>query len=246
MLRFFCRLIVSVFARITVRGPVPEQAPEKMIVIANHQSFLDGIILGLALPFDLTWIVHTTIAAQWHFKQFLKHVPHLVVDVTSPLAMKAVANLIEQGKPVAIFPEGRITVTGSLMKMYDGVAFLAMRTGAQLLPVWIEGAVHTKATRHKAPFPSRWRMPVTLTFFPLETLPVPVARTARERRRLTSDRIRRRLEEMSVASQPAATVFETFLDAVELYGRKRPILSDITFKEHSYGEILRGRWHWGG
>ena len=46
MLRQLCNLIVPLFARITVRGPVPARPPEKLIVIANHQSFLDGILLG--------------------------------------------------------------------------------------------------------------------------------------------------------------------------------------------------------
>ena len=240
MVRLLCQLLVPFAARVRVRGPVPDKPPERLIVIANHQSFLDGVIIGLALPFDLTWIVHTTIAAKWYFRLFLRYIEHTVVDVTSPLAMKAVAQLIESGKPVAIFPEGRITVTGSLMKVYDGLAFLALRTGAQLLPVWVEGAVYSKATRHAPPFPQRWRAPVTLTFFPMETLPVQEARTGRERRRKASDHIRRRLEEMSVAAQPPSTVLEEFLNAVDLYGRKRPILSDIRFEEENYGQVLRG------
>ena len=70
MLRLLCRWVVFIFARVRVLGPIPARPPGKLIVIANHQSFLDGILVGLALPWDLTWIVHTTIAAKWYFKLF--------------------------------------------------------------------------------------------------------------------------------------------------------------------------------
>jgi acyl-[acyl-carrier-protein]-phospholipid O-acyltransferase / long-chain-fatty-acid--[acyl-carrier-protein] ligase len=84
MLRIICQILVSLFARWRVVGAVPTRPPQKLIVIANHQSFVDAVMLGLALPWEPTWIVHTTIAAQWHFRMVLKHVPHLVVDVTRP------------------------------------------------------------------------------------------------------------------------------------------------------------------
>jgi acyl-[acyl-carrier-protein]-phospholipid O-acyltransferase/long-chain-fatty-acid--[acyl-carrier-protein] ligase len=236
LLKLFARLLY----RVRVGGVLPTSTPDRMIVIANHQSFGDAIILGLTVPFELTWIVHTTIAAKWYFRIILKQAPHLVVDVANPLAMKAMARLIEEGKPVAIFPEGRLTPTGSLMKVYDGLAFLAARTGAHLLPVWIEGAIYSKATRHKPPFPQMWRAPVTLTFFPLETLPIQEARTGRERRRKASNHIRRRLEEMSVAAQPPSDITTEFLRAVDLFGRKRPLVTDTRFEEETFGQLLRG------
>jgi acyl-[acyl-carrier-protein]-phospholipid O-acyltransferase/long-chain-fatty-acid--[acyl-carrier-protein] ligase len=240
LLRSFLRLVLRILFRLRVQGPIPGAAPERLIVIANHQSFADGLLIQAFLPFDLTWVVHSQIAAQPLFRLLLKLVPHHVVDAANPLAMKSMVQLIESGKPVAIFPEGRMTVTGSLMKVYDGLAFLAAKTGAKLLPVCIDGAVLSIFKRDIPPIPHMWRPKVTVTFFPMEPLEMPEGRTARERRRKASDKIRRGLEEMYFAADRPSTLFEALLDAIDLYGRDAPILEDIRFTPATYGELLRG------
>jgi acyl-[acyl-carrier-protein]-phospholipid O-acyltransferase/long-chain-fatty-acid--[acyl-carrier-protein] ligase len=81
------------------------------------------LLIGLFLPIDPVFVVHTGIANNFWFRLLLSQVDYLAVDPTSPMAMKKVIRLIESGRPVVIFPEGRITLTGSLMKVYDGPAF---------------------------------------------------------------------------------------------------------------------------
>lgn len=240
MLRLIGRFILKLVFRLELRGPIPSQPPEKLLILANHQSFLDAALVAAYLPFDCFWIVHTTIGAQWHFRILLKFAPHLLVDTANPLAMKQVIQFIEAGKPVVIFPEGRLTVTGSLMKVYDGLAFLQAKTGAQILPVNIEGAVFSKFTRERPKLPKYWRTKVTVTYFPFRTLPPPAGKTGKERRRAASDQIRRMLEEIQFASRRQTNLFETFLGAVETYGRNWPIADDIRFQPQTYGSVLKG------
>ena len=127
MLKKSLRLLLRLLFRVTVNGEGYPQKPERLLVIANHESFLDGLLLGLFLPFKATFVVHTGVLKIWYFRLILAQVPHLAVDPTSPLAMKKVIKLLEAGEPVVIFPEGRITLTGSLMKVYDGPGPLGLR-----------------------------------------------------------------------------------------------------------------------
>src|SRR5437660_9722924 len=136
-LRMLARAVLRVVFRVEVRGSVERAG--KMLVVANHQSFLDPFLLGAFLPFEPTYLVHSTIASRWYFKWPLQFIPHLVVDSANPLAMKRVIALLESGAPVVIFPEGRITVTGSRMKVYDGPAFAAAKSGVPILSVHVEG-----------------------------------------------------------------------------------------------------------
>ena len=105
------------------------------------------MLIGAFLPFTPTYLVHSQIAAKWHFKILLFFIDYLVIDSTSPLAMKSVIALLESGAPVVIFPEGRITVTGSRMKIYDGPAFAAAKSGAHVLPIHIEGPKYSRTSR---------------------------------------------------------------------------------------------------
>jgi len=85
------------------------------LIVANHESLIDGLLLAVFLPVQATFVVHTTVARNPLNAWMLRFIPHLLVDSTSPLAMKIICKLVETGTPVVIFPEGRLTVTGSLM-----------------------------------------------------------------------------------------------------------------------------------
>ncbi len=239
-MRTLFKLLLRLLTRHEVSGPIPQTPPRKLLIICNHQSFLDPIFIGVHCPFDIWWITHTQIAAQWHFRILLKFVPHLIVDTANPLAMKQVVELINSGKPVCIFPEGRITTTGSLMKAYDGFAFLAAKTGAALLPVNVDGLTRSYFTRLPASFPKFFRPKVRVQFFPPLHLNEPQGRTGRERRRKASHQVRQILERNYFAAQPITNLFDKFLESVETYGRKAEILSDIRFTPDNFGNVLRG------
>ena len=120
MIAALLKLICHLIFRVNVSGIANLPKQGKLLVIANHESFLDGLLLGLFLPIRATFVVHTSVLNNWFFRQMLRLTPYLAVDPSSPLAMKKVIKLLESGQPVVIFPEGRITLTGSLMKVYDG------------------------------------------------------------------------------------------------------------------------------
>jgi acyl-[acyl-carrier-protein]-phospholipid O-acyltransferase/long-chain-fatty-acid--[acyl-carrier-protein] ligase len=232
------RIIFRLFFRVTVVGELHKY--DKLLIVANHTSFIDGILLGAFLPIQPTYLVHTTIAKLWYFRIGLQFLPHLVVDSTSPLAMKAVIGLLEAGKPVVIFPEGRITVTGTVMKIYDGPAFVAAKTGAAVVPVHIDGAVYSYASRMSGDFPKKLFPRISLTIHPPSSIPMPVARTAKLRRRLASEQMRKIMQHAAFESRKQCGLFEAFLKAMALFGKDRKLIEDIRQTPDSYAVLLKG------
>lgn len=241
MLRLVARILLRLFSRYEVHGVIPDRPPEKLLIVGNHQSFIDPLFILAYCPFDVTWVTHQQIAAKWYFRLVLRLVPHLVVDTASPHSLKQVLDAVNSGKPVCLFPEGRLTTTGALMKVYDGIAFLHTKSGAALLPFNIDGMAYSSIfTRHRPPFPQQLRPKARITFFPLTKLPEPRGRTAKERRRNASNDLRRLLEVNWFESQPARSLGEAFLDAVDLYGREWEVVEDIRFTPETFGGVLRG------
>ncbi|MCS7025285.1 MAG: bifunctional acyl-ACP--phospholipid O-acyltransferase/long-chain-fatty-acid--ACP ligase [Bryobacteraceae bacterium] len=239
MLRLLARVFLRLIFRLEVSGVPPLQPRPRMLVVSNHESFADGVLIQSFLPFAITWVVHSQIARKWYFRLVLRWVSHILVDAANPLSMKRVLQAVEAGVPVGIFPEGRVTVTGSLMKIYDGTAFLAARSGATILPVHIEGCVNSWFSRMRPPYPVRWRPRVKLTFLPETSLPVAEASSAKQRRRMAGEAMRRMMQENMVVCRTPKTLFDALLDAIELHGRRAPILEDIRPKTDTYGELLK-------
>ncbi|MCE5309430.1 MAG: AMP-binding protein [Acidobacteriales bacterium] len=237
MIQAVVRALLRLLFRVEVRGTV--QVHERMLIVGNHQSFLDVVMLWAFLPVKPVWLVHTTIAAQPLFRILLRFAKHLVVDTASPWAIKTMVNMVETGQPVHVFPEGRITTSGAMMKIYDGPAFVAAKTGAAVIPVIIRNAVCSHFSRMGPDFPKRLFPRITLTIYPPVHIPIPEGRTAKIRRRLASEQLRHILQACIAASRPPTTIHEAFLDAVDLFGRGRAMLDDMRFNEQNYGQILK-------
>lgn len=235
ILKFVCRIVFRV--QVTGIANIPDQ--RKLLIIANHESFLDGLLLGLFLPIRATFVVHTTVLNSWAFRQILHLTPYLAVDPSSPLAMKKVIKLLEAGKPVVIFPEGRITLTGSLMKVYDGPGFVAAKTGALILPVRIDGAARSYFSRLQNQQTKKLFPKVTITILPTSRIGMPQGDSAKIRRRLAGDAMRREMQNMMFNSAPINTLFNAFLNAISTYGRNTPLVEDMRQVEETYGELLK-------
>src|SRR5688500_13092736 len=99
---FIARVLLRLIYDTEIRGAIPPL--DRLLIISNHQSFLDGVLLGAFLPISPTYLIHTTIARKWYFKLPLTFIRHVVVDTEKPLAIKTLVQLVESGKPVVIFP----------------------------------------------------------------------------------------------------------------------------------------------
>ncbi|UCV19383.1 bifunctional acyl-ACP--phospholipid O-acyltransferase/long-chain-fatty-acid--ACP ligase [Ferribacterium limneticum] len=239
LLRPLLRGLARLFFRVEVSAQQANFNHERLLIVANHQSFLDGLLIGLFLPVDPVFVVHTTIAESFFFRILLSQVDYLAVDPTSPMAMKKVIRLIESGRPVVIFPEGRITLTGSLMKVYDGPAFVAAKTGATVVPVRLDGASRSYFSRLSGKHPRTLFPKIRLSILAERHFPMPEGATAKLRRRKSGEAMRRLMQEMIFASRPQQTLFSALCDAADIYGRGRRLLEDVKQIEYSYNDLFK-------
>ncbi len=239
LVRLLLRALFKLLFRLRIEGRLEGLAAERLLIIANHESFLDGLLLGVALPFDPVFVVHTGVTRSRFFRMVLSLVDYLAVDPTNPMAMKRILKLVESGRPVVIFPEGRITNTGSLMKVYDGPAFIAARTGAAVLPVRLDGPARSWFARTSGRYPKQFLPRITLTVLPTTHIAMPATGSAKQRRRQAGEAMRRVMQEMVFSARPKQTLFAAFAAAVAIHGRSRPLLEDMKQIELTSGELLR-------
>jgi acyl-[acyl-carrier-protein]-phospholipid O-acyltransferase / long-chain-fatty-acid--[acyl-carrier-protein] ligase len=217
-----------------VRGALP-----KAVIAANHASFLDGLLLGAFLPGDPIFAIDTHIARQWWARPFLVFVNALPVDPTNPLSIRAMIRAVERGSSCIIFPEGRITTTGSLMKVYDGPAVIAERTGAALVPVRIDGVEFTPFSRLAGKVRRRLFPRIQIRVLPPTKLATPGGLAGRARRVA----LRRALGDEMVKSTFAAapvdtTLFDALLEAKRQHGGGHLIADDLEQKPMSYRGLV--------
>ena len=237
--RRILQFVSRVLFRVRVQGDTSKFVNERTLIVANHESLIDGLLLAVFLPVQATFVVHTTVARNRLNAWMLRFIPHLLVDSTSPLAMKIICKLVETGTPVVIFPEGRLTVTGSLMKVYDGAAFIAAKTGATVVPTHIDGAGRSYFGRLAGIYPLKLFPKITITVSPPRKIAMPDLPSSKERRRRAGETMRRILLDMQVMTQPPRTLFHAFLDAKSSFGDGYKLVEDVRLEEESYGSLLR-------
>ena len=239
MFKIILRTILKAVFRVNLVGDTSTFINPRTLVVANHESFLDGLLLGLMMPVDAMFVVHSQVAKHPFMGPLLRFIPHLAVDSTSPLAIKQIVKLVETGKPVVIFPEGRITKTGSLMKVYDGAAFVAAKTNATVVPVRIDGAARSYFGRLAGVYPRKLFPKVTIAIQPRRTIPMPELPSAKLRRRRSGELMRNILLDMLVATRPQRTIFSAFLDGKATFGANYKLVEDVRLQEESYGSLLK-------
>ena len=240
LLRRSIRGVLRVAYRVEVAGLEHYRAAgPRVLIVANHTSFLDAALLAVFLPDRLTFAINTEVAKRWWVRPLLAVVDAFPLDPTNPYSLKSLIRYISQDKRAAIFPEGRITVTGSLMKIYPGPGLVADKSGAMLLPVRIDGAQYTPFSRLRGRVRLRWFPKITLTLLPPRRFDIPASVRGRERRREAGKRLADLMTEMMFStSNYRRTLYSALLDARRVHGGAHVIAEDIERKPVSYNELL--------
>ncbi|WP_336969430.1 acyl-[ACP]--phospholipid O-acyltransferase [Sphingobium aromaticiconvertens] len=217
------------------------QVGEPAVVVVNHVSFLDGLLLAAFLPGKPTFAVHTSIARAWWIKPFLALFDAFPVDPTNPMSAKAMVKAVREGRTLVIFPEGRITVTGALMKVFDGPGMVADKADAPIIPVRIDGAQFTAFSRLRGKVRLRRFPKIRLTILPPRRFAIEGEMTARARRAIAGRRLYDEMSQMMFAtSDTDQTLFQALLEAKHVHGPKAPVVEDVKREPLNYARLVTG------
>lgn len=225
--------------RVRLTGDVAALEGGHRLVVANHDSLLDGVLLGLFLPGNPTVVLPREALRHPLVRLFAAAVRFVVLDPTRPLALKRLIREVQRGGTVAIFPQGRVTTTGTMMKVYDSAGLIAARSDAVIVPVHISGTLYSRFAAVGGEYPKRWLPRVTLTVQAPLKISTASSVSARDRRARLADEMLKILQRMMFDARPRQTLFEALLDATRLYGPSTRIIEDQRQGPESYRSLLR-------
>jgi acyl-[acyl-carrier-protein]-phospholipid O-acyltransferase/long-chain-fatty-acid--[acyl-carrier-protein] ligase len=247
-LRDFLSIIFRIFFRVEVKGlENVAKAGVNPIIALNHVSFLDAALALSMLDKEPVFAIDSTIAQQWWVKPFLHMTRALPIDPTKPWGTRTLIHAVQAGDPLIIFPEGRITVTGSLMKIYDGAGLIADKSGAFVVPVRIEGLEKTPFSRLDAYHVRKKLFPkVTVTIEPPVKLAVDPELKGKKRRVAAGAALYRIMSDLFFRTGSVdRTVVGALIEAAHEHGLSRVALEDpmgtLTYRKLLIGVSVLGR-----
>jgi len=147
ILRFIAISILKIFYSLEVKHEkhLPEGA---CIFVANHQSLLDPVVVACSVKRPVIFLASSELYKSRFLKYFLKIDKAIPIKKNSPdiNAIKQALFRLKEGNSIGLFPEGGISLTGKVEKMYEGAMYLAYKSERPIVPVAIKG------TREILPF----------------------------------------------------------------------------------------------
>jgi acyl-[acyl-carrier-protein]-phospholipid O-acyltransferase/long-chain-fatty-acid--[acyl-carrier-protein] ligase len=142
----FLRLLVRLLFRFQTYNEATLKIPGPVLLIPNHVSWLDWLFMLVVVDEDWKCVVSSTSAeTSWVHRKIMINKRTFPIDTSSPYAVKRMAEFLESGGRLVLFAEGRLSRTGTLMKLFDGTGFLLHKTRAKVITCHLRGA-------HRLPF----------------------------------------------------------------------------------------------
>jgi acyl-[acyl-carrier-protein]-phospholipid O-acyltransferase/long-chain-fatty-acid--[acyl-carrier-protein] ligase len=238
----FVSIVFRAFFRLEIKGLENlDKAGPHPIIALNHVSFLDPPLATAILPVRPVFAVDIAMSKRWWIQPVLKIMRSMPLDPLKPMAMRTIINAVRGGDTLVIFPEGRITVTGSLMKVYDGAALIADKSEAMIVPVRIDGAEATIFSRLKSSQVRRRLFPkITVTILEPVKLDVDPALVGRRRRQVAGAALYTIMSDMIFRTTSTdRTIVEAVIEAANVHGPNWLAIEDPVSGQLTYKQLLR-------
>ena len=121
------------------------------IIAPNHASYLDPPLISAAWPRPLHFFARKTLFQGWLAWLLPRLNTHPVESGQEISTMRQALSLLKEKKKIVVFPEGTRSKDGQIGPMRTGVAFLSVRSGAPIIPCYIEGTYEAWPRTEKRP-----------------------------------------------------------------------------------------------
>ena len=189
------RLGFTVYNGLRVNG-TENIPPEPFIAASNHMSNVDPPLIGGIMPIRLRYLAKESLFRNPLLGFFIKTLGAVPVtredSQRAGAVMKLMLSLLASGESILIFPEGSRSRDGRLKPLEAGVAFLSVKSGAPVLPIYIKGSDRVSPQGSILPRPVRLTVSISAPIYPDRDIP-----SEKERRNIMLQSLDERLHRMA-------------------------------------------------
>jgi acyl-[acyl-carrier-protein]-phospholipid O-acyltransferase/long-chain-fatty-acid--[acyl-carrier-protein] ligase len=234
LLRLALGLIGRMFYRVTAVNVEALPAKGGVLLLPNHISYIDAVILQLACPRPIRFLVYDQIYRarflHWGLR-LLGAIP--ISPKIARTAIETAVNALARGEVVCLFPEGALTRTATLQRLNRGYELIARKARVPVMPVWMENVWGSIFSYYGGKFFWKWprEIPLRVWIYFGQTLSAPEA---------TPERVRRDLYDMSEQAFQARPELKSHLAFECLRGLRKRFLSTVYTDVHAGDRSLTG------
>ncbi len=155
--RWFFRILFLLFFRLRIHGLKNYPAEDGFLICANHQSFLDPLIMGISCPRPINYVAKQSLFRFPPLAWFMRWNDTIPIDRDGSgiAGVKEMLRRLKRKESIMMFPEGTRTRDGELQPIKLGFLSVAKRAKAPLLPICFDGAFQAFPRNRKFPRPGR-------------------------------------------------------------------------------------------
>ena len=223
--------------------------PQKGVYISNHVSYIDPIILFAFLPGNLIFALHGQLYRNPWVRFFMAKADVMEYGNLDVPDLKNLIAKVDAGRLCVIFPEGRMTTNGNIMKIYESAGLIADKTNSPIIPIWINGLQYCRFFSKTGGRLPHWYFP-KVKIAVEKPRPLKLKDNLRHVRNHISNEIYMVMRQMMFEAMydPKMTVFTQLVKAAKIHAKKcfglvRPkVLEDIGRKPKSFKDIMLGAY----
>ena len=241
LLRSILQAILSVLFRVEITGLENfKKAGRRCLLIANHTSLLDGILIAAFMPEKVMFALNTEWYNKWYIKLCGVLVKFYPIDPSSPISLRQMIEQMKKNHKVMIFPEGRITTTGGLMKVYEGAGVIAEKADAMIVPIRINGAQYSKFSYLNKTLKTRFFPKISMQVLPPCSVEGDDVLKGREHRHAISMQLYDIMADMMYkTSDLNENLFVSLIKSAETHGWEHKIVEDVSRHPLSYNNLVK-------